>query len=95
MITFWMPWSSVSSKTLQSTIAAANTESRSNLSGRARALYILQSDNALRDKGFGQVGSTRDHILCAWLLQTDREYCASLQIELELMQGLSFIVYLR
>ena len=78
------PWVPVSSKVLQPTIAA---EVR-NSSGRVRE-FTLQAINALCDKGFGHA----NYILCAQLLQTDCEYCASLQTSILYITSIQTFMY--
>ena len=38
--------------------------------------------------------ATRDYFLCAQLLQTDREYCASLQTSISSITGIQILMYM-
>ena len=83
----WMPWGPVSSKTLQSTIAAANTEVN-----RVAGHGCLYSK---RDKGFwpSLPHETTVSSLSIATLQMDHEYCVSLQTSILSITGVQTFMY--
>ena len=72
------PWVPVSSKVLQSTIAAEVTQ----VAGFGHL-------NALHSKDL----ATQNYILCAQLLQINHEYCASLQASILSITGIWMLMY--